>query len=326
MRQRRPARVGQRGPQRRPPADLSRGRRPGRGALREPARPDVDRGPHRGERARRAGAVPDGAHRRRTGQCRRVVPRPVRRRARRRRGVGPRGDRHAQHHLVDGRRVPPARHRGLPAAGHADLLRRRRRGGRRTVGRGVHGRQPLGRGRRRVRAHRVRRLVADPRRRDPQHHRQRRREGPRLAAAAGSRDARARLDALRRRQRADHRGGGRPAARRLPDDSEPRRSVVGPPGRDRPSRRPAGRVVRSGFDRRRDRLAPAALRPRRPRLLAHDDLPERHPRRPEDEHDPRRHRHRRRRAHGPRRHQGRRRPLLRRSPRRPGRPEWRSRR
>ena len=33
---------------------------------------------------------------------------PVRRRAGRRRGVGPRRHRHAQHHLVDGRRLPPA--------------------------------------------------------------------------------------------------------------------------------------------------------------------------------------------------------------------------
>ena len=44
----------------------------------------------------------------------------------------------------------------------------------------------------------------------------------------------------------DHRGRGRPPARRLPDDAEPRRSVVGPPGLDRPSRRPAGRAVRPG--------------------------------------------------------------------------------
>ena len=107
-------------------------------------------------------------------------------------------------------------------------------------------------------------------------------------------------------------------------DPEPRRSVGRPAGRDRPSRRPAGGVVRSGVHRRRDRSLPDALRPRRPRLLAHDDLAERHPRRPEDEHDPRCDRHRRRRAHGPGRHQGRRRPLPRRGSRRPRRPGARS--
>ena len=48
---------------------------------------------------------------------------------------------------------------GFRPTGHADLLRRRRRGGRRAVGRRVHGRQPLGRGRRGVRPDRDRRLV-----------------------------------------------------------------------------------------------------------------------------------------------------------------------
>ena len=89
---------------------------------------------------------------------------------------------------------------------------------------------------------------------------------------------------------------------------------------DGPARRPAGGARRSGAHRRRHRQPAARLRPRRPRLLAHDDLPERHPRRAEDEHDPRRHRHRRRHAHGARRHQGGRRPLPGRGARRPRRP------
>ena len=52
--------------------------------------------------------------------------------------------------------------------------------------------------------------------RRPPCHRQRGREGSRLAPAAGVRDARSRLDAVWRRQRADHRRRGRPPARRLP--------------------------------------------------------------------------------------------------------------
>ena len=59
---------------------------------------------------------------------------PVRRRARRRRGVGPRRHRHAEPHGLDGGRVPAPRQRRLPAEGHAHLLRRRRRGGRRRTG------------------------------------------------------------------------------------------------------------------------------------------------------------------------------------------------
>ena len=68
----------------------------------------------------------------------RLVARPVRRRARRRRGVGPRRDRHAQPHGVDGGGLPsisPAA--GSGPKGDADLLRRRRRGGGRRTGRGV---------------------------------------------------------------------------------------------------------------------------------------------------------------------------------------------
>ena len=49
------------------------------------------------------------------GEPRRLVPRPVRRRARRRRGLGSRGHRHAVHHVVDGRRLPPAGRRVVPA-------------------------------------------------------------------------------------------------------------------------------------------------------------------------------------------------------------------
>ena len=82
VRQRRHARLGWGGPQRRPAADLPGGRRPRRRALRQPPRPDVDRRPHRGQRPDCADAVPDGPHRCRAGEPRRLAPRPVRRRAR----------------------------------------------------------------------------------------------------------------------------------------------------------------------------------------------------------------------------------------------------
>ena len=113
VRQRRDARLGRGGPQRRPAADLPRGRRPRRAALRQPAGAHVDRRPHRGQRSRRPDAVPDGPHRRRAGEPRRVVARPVRRRADRRRGVGPRRHRHAVHH----RRRWPSRSASWPTEG-----------------------------------------------------------------------------------------------------------------------------------------------------------------------------------------------------------------
>ena len=86
---------------------------------------------------------------------------------------------------------------GFRPRGTLDLLRRRRRGGRRDVGRRVPARPPLGRRRRRLRAHRARWLVAGGVRRTSTDHRQRRREGARLDAPARRRHARARLDAVR---------------------------------------------------------------------------------------------------------------------------------
>ena len=68
----------------------------------------------------------------------------------------------------------------------------------------------------------------------------------RVARHAGSR-----LDALRRRQRADHRGRDRPPPRRLPAAAQPRRPVAGPHRLDGPARRPAGRARRPGPHRRR---------------------------------------------------------------------------
>ena len=84
--------------------------------LRAAAGPPEPRRAHRGHRPRRADAAADGPHRRRAGEPRRLEPRSVRRRARRRLRVGPRRGRHAQPHRVAGGRVPPPRRQRVPAA------------------------------------------------------------------------------------------------------------------------------------------------------------------------------------------------------------------
>ena len=61
-----------------------------------------------------------------------------------------------------------------------------------------------------------RRLVDDRPRRHPPRHGEHRREGHRVAPAAGARHARPRLDAVRRRQRPDHRRRGRAPAGDVP--------------------------------------------------------------------------------------------------------------
>ena len=71
--------------------------------------------------------------------------------------------------------VPPPRPQRLPAAGRPDLLRRGRRGGGRRLGARVDDRAPLGRRRRRLRAHRDGRLA--PRRRPQGRHLDRGRRG-----------------------------------------------------------------------------------------------------------------------------------------------------
>ena len=85
--------------------------------------------------------------------------------------------------------------------------------------------------RRRLRAHRDRRVVAGrPRRRAP-HRRQRGREGHRLAAPAHPRHAGPRVDAVRLRQRPRQGGGGRAPPRGLSAGTAARRSVDGPGSR-----------------------------------------------------------------------------------------------
>ena len=223
--------LGRREPQQRPAGDVPGGPgvavehfepRPGRRSMvariegSDPDAPDL---------------VPDGPHRRGARLARRLARGPLRRRAHRRRGVGARRHRHAEPHRLPGGGVPPPRPQRLPAPGHADLLRRGRRGGRRRVGREVDDRAPLGRHRLRLRAHRDGRLAP---RRGPQGRHLDRREGPRLAPPDGAGHARPRLDAVPGRQRARQGGRGRRAAS-PPTGRRPASTSCGPPA----SRSPA---------------------------------------------------------------------------------------
>ena len=81
-------------------------------------RPGIADRPDRGIRPDGAEPVPRRPHRRRPGEPRWLVARPVRRRAGRRRGVGPGCGRHVEPHGLDGgRRAPPRRPPGSgPAA------------------------------------------------------------------------------------------------------------------------------------------------------------------------------------------------------------------
>ena len=124
---------------------------------------------------------------------------------------------------------------------------------------------PLGRRRRRLRAHRDRRLVDDRPRRHPPHHGQRRREGDRLAPPARrtARPATARCRSApttpwsRRPRSCAAWRRIRPAPQL---DDLWRARVDG----DGPARRPAGRARRPGPHRRRDRLARRRATPASP--------------------------------------------------------------
>ena len=192
---------------------------------------------------------------------------------------------------------------GLQPQGHADLLRRRRRGGRRRLGRRVDGRPPLGRGRRRLRAHRARRLVDGRPRRHPPRHRQRRREGTRLAPPAG---ARARRATARCRSAPTTRWSRRPRScagwRRTDPAAQIDDLWRGQVDADGPARRGAGRAPdptriwttprhacrRAGGP---DRATPARTRRSRPNVVHGGQ---------KTNIDPRRRRHRRRHPHGAR--------------------------
>ena len=206
--------------------------------------------------------------------------------------------------------VPPPRRERLPPAGHADLLRRwptRRPAG--ALGRRVPPRPPLGRRRRRLRAHRARRLVARRGRRAPaaSPSTSPRRGSPGCACASPARPATARCRTAPTTPSSPpprSSGGWPPTApgRRLGDLWEAYRRRVGRPGRSRPMLADPARIDEAIATPR------AGRRPGWPRLLAHDVSPERRARRAEDEHDPRRRRPRGRHPHGPRRHDRRRSP------------------
>ena len=138
--------------------------------------------------------------------------------------------------------------------------------------------RPLGRRRRRLRAHRARRLVADRHRRHPPRHRQRRREGARLAAPARApaRPATARCptaadNALVTAAEVVRRLGGVPYPAATSATCGRRSSAASTCPTDL-----RGGADRSGAGRRGDRArSPPAYGAARPRLHAHDDLAER---------------------------------------------------
>ena len=171
----------------------------------------------------------DGPHRRGPGEPRGLESRSVRRRARlrpgRRRGVGTRRHRHAQHHVVDGGRLPPARTRGFPAARRPHLLRRCRRGVGQRARRPVDGRPRARRHPGRLRAHRERgtSLGAE---RGSLCRGERGREGRGVATVARAGNAGPRIRTLPQRQCAGEGRGGRAAARRVSPCSEVPRALA----------------------------------------------------------------------------------------------------
>ena len=196
--------------------------------LRAAARAHEPGHPHRGHRSRRAVAPADGPHRRRAREPRRLEPRPVRRRDRRRLRVGPRRGRHAQPHRVAGGRVPPPRRQRVPAQGHADLPRGRRRGGAGRVGRAT--------GCSTTSATRSTPTTCSPSRAGS---RSRRRTGTRLPVLVGEKGTfwsklrvrgtpGPRVAAVPHRQRARHRGRGGAPHRRVPSRETQIHDVVAP--------------------------------------------------------------------------------------------------
>ena len=232
---------------------------------------------------------------------RRVAPRPVRRRADRRRGVGPRRHRHAQPHGVDGRRHQHLARQGWRPRGTLVYL-----GVADEEAGGHHGADWLvapraRRGGRRLRDHRVGRLdVHGP-------------AGASVVVTVGEKGAAwrrlrvhgtpgPRLDALRRRQRPRQRrprwSGASPPTGPAAEINDVWRAVRGVA---RPRRRDPRRAGRSGpglggvrVDRR------CAHGQVRPRLHAHHVLARRGARRHEDQRHPRRGRAGHRHPHPPR--------------------------
>ena len=186
--------------------------------------------------------------------------------------------------------------RGFRPKGTLHLLRRRRRGGRRPLGRGVDARPRTGRHRRGLRAHRDRAGWSSD---DPRPARRSRSTSARRACCGAGCASAARPGTARCRSVPTTRSSRRPrscaASRRTSRAPQiidlwenyvdafdlTRRPAQGAP---RPRHRPRGvpHASRPGH------------RPARARLHAHDVLAERRPWRPEDERDPRRRRSRHR--------------------------------
>ena len=218
-----------------------------------------------------------------------LAARPVRWRARRRRGLGTRGRRHAQPHGVDGRgHAPAGDDAGVPARRHARVPGGRRRGGARHLGRRPPDPPRARRGGWRLRGHRVGR---HPRRRVRRHRAvagHGRREGLVLVHPAGVRHPRPRVAAVRHRQRPGHSRRGGPTAwpsfRPAAQINDTWRRFLGGP-------RPAPRPHRGAA-----RPRPARCHPGRPSgghgaavplVHAHHDRPDGGARRHQDQRDPR---------------------------------------
>ena len=217
-----------------------------------------------------------------------LVPRPLRRRAHRRRGVGPWRHRHAQPHHHHGHRLPPPGPRRLPSEGRPHLHRRGRRGGAVDLRRPVAVRQPPRRRPQRLRHHRVGRLPHERCRRPAPAARHRGREGRLLVRPDRDGHPGPRQPAPAHRQRAGQGGRGGATHRRVPPPGRAPRGLGAlhrrprvPPGAERaaPRPRPHRRLLR--------RAAPARPGPPGPRLHPHHHGPDHPPRRHQAQRDPR---------------------------------------
>ena len=217
VRQRRHGRVGRRVAQRRPARAATS---PAAGLDVERYEPQPGRAqprrPHRGQRSEGAVAAADGPHRRRAGEPRRVEPRPVRRRDRRRLRLGPRRGRHAQRdrdQAVAFRRLADS---GFKPKGTLIVPRGRRRGGARHVGRAAGSSSTSATPCTPTTCSPSRAASRSPTPDGPAPAGDGRREGHVLVEAHRARHARARVAAVPHRQRGRHRGRGRAADRRVP--------------------------------------------------------------------------------------------------------------
>ena len=216
------------------------------------------------------------------------TPRPLRRRADRRRGVGTGGHRHAQPHRHHGHRHPPPGPRRVPSRRGPHLRGRRRRGGARHPRGQVAVRARRRRGQLRLRDHRVGRV---PHGRGGRHHPatgDRRREGRLLVHPDREGHPGPRQPTPADRQRPGQGGRGRPTDRRVPAPGPAARGVDPVHRGDRLPARPGRAPARPRSHRRVLRRAPPGRPgPPGPRLHPHHDGPDHHAGRDQDQRDPR---------------------------------------